>query len=215
MGAVVQNRVYGREMVPVPPAEWPPILAITCRVVRVWRSRDYLAVLYGEPSGQLRLSVNSTRRNAQGEWKDGITWDELWRVKNECLGREVWCAEAYPAESCIVREHNIRHLFVLDGKPDWAWDLRNGYGTTVDTTSDRTKKPESSLSAGPKDGSETAGDEHFGGPNKKVSVDKLLTLAGKIDKYAGLCKRHDMSIDPMVARAWASRIREACGEVVA
>ena len=125
MGAVVQNRVYGREMVEVPPSEWPPIFAITCRVVNVWRSRDYLAVLYREPSGQLRLSVNSTRRNPQGGWKDGITWDELWRIKNECLGSEVWCAEAYPAESCLVCDCNIRHLFVMDGRPEWAWDLRD------------------------------------------------------------------------------------------
>ena len=117
-------RTYGRPMVEVPRDEWPVVLAMTCRPLRVWQSRDYLAVLYQEPDGRLRLSVNSVRRNPQGMWRDGITWDELQRVKNECLGPETWCAEAFPAESALVRESNIRHLFVMDAKPDWAWDLR-------------------------------------------------------------------------------------------
>lgn len=64
-------------MVEVPRDEWPVVLAMTCRPLRVWQSRDYLAVLYQEPDGRLRLSVNSVRRNPQGMWRDGITWDEL------------------------------------------------------------------------------------------------------------------------------------------
>ena len=38
--------------------------------------------------------------------------------------QQVLPAEAYPAESALVRESNIRHLFVMDAKPDWAWDMR-------------------------------------------------------------------------------------------
>ena len=41
----------------------------------------------------------------------------------------------------------------------------------------------------------------------------LLALADKIDHHADLRKRLDMDIETMVARAWAQRIREACGEV--
>lgn len=117
-------RARGRAMAEVPMEEWPVVVAMTCRPLRVWQSRDYLAVLYEEPGGQRRLSVNSVRRNPQGMWRDGITWDELQRVKDECLGPETWCAEAYPAESALVRESNIRHLFVMDGKPEWSWDLK-------------------------------------------------------------------------------------------
>ena len=41
----------------------------------------------------------------------------------------------------------------------------------------------------------------------------LLALADKIDHHADLRKRFDMDIEIMVARAWAQRIREACGMV--
>lgn len=115
-------RVRTKEMREVPINEWPLILAITCKALRVWESKDYLAVLYEQPDGYRRLSVNCTRKNAQGEWRDGITWDELYRVKNECLGLETWCVEVYPADSELVRDSNIRHLFVMDEAPEYAWE---------------------------------------------------------------------------------------------
>lgn len=64
-----------------------------------------------------------------------------------------------------------------------------------DTTSDRTKEQESSPSASPCD------------------REALLALAGKIDHYADLRKSIGMDVETMVARAWADRIREACGVV--
>lgn len=48
---------------------------------------------------------------------------------------------------------------------------------------------------------------------RPVDRDALLALADKIDHHADLRKRLDMDIETMVARAWAQRIREACGEV--
>lgn len=120
------NRTLGRRMQEVAREEWPPMPpGIQNPPERVWLSRDYLAALYRDvaPDGKgiayMRLSVNRTRRDGAG-WRDGITWDELQRVKNECLGPEVWCAEAYPAESAKVDVANIRHLYVLWYKPDWA-----------------------------------------------------------------------------------------------
>ena len=50
-------------------------------------------------------------------WRDGITWDELQRIKNECLGEDVWCVEVYPAQSELLDVANMRHLWVLDEPP--------------------------------------------------------------------------------------------------
>ena len=95
-------------------------------VQRVWVSADYLAVLYRQRlDGLLRLTVNCVRRTASRrriergcvDWRDGITWDELQRVKNECLGEDVWCVEVYPAQDKLVDVANMRHLWVLDGPP--------------------------------------------------------------------------------------------------
>ena len=122
---IAHNRVLGRTMQAVPRSDWP-LLPAQCGnpPLYVWISREYLAQLYRDGERDdgtdcLRLSVNRTRRDGFG-WRDGITWDELQRVKNECLGEETWCAEAYPAESEKVNVANIRHLYVLDHKPDWA-----------------------------------------------------------------------------------------------
>lgn len=117
--------VYGREMREVPRGEWPVTGMFESEPLRVWRSRDYLAVLYRQRAdGNVRLTVNSVRRGrskrpGQGtDWRDGITWDELQRVKNECLGEDVWCVEVYPAQDKLVDVNNMRHLWVLDGPPE-------------------------------------------------------------------------------------------------
>ena len=118
-------RTTGRRMTEVPRDEWPAMTMLESVPLRVWLSNDYLAVLYEQRVGGMRrLTVNSTRRTrstrpGQGtDWRDGITWDELQRVKNECLGEEVWCVECYPAESALVNANNMRHLWVLDGPPE-------------------------------------------------------------------------------------------------
>lgn len=106
-----------REMREIPKGEWPFFTAWETVPIRVWRSNDYLAVLYVQKAdGNRRLTVNRTRRNGK-DWRDGITWDELQRIKNECLGEDVWCIENYPAQSELLNVCNQRHLFVLDEPP--------------------------------------------------------------------------------------------------
>lgn len=116
--------VYGRKMQEVPPDEWPFMPAWETVPIKVWRSKDYLAVLYVQRAdGMRRLTVNSVRRGPSRkrregtDWRDGITWDELQRVKNECLGPDVWCVEVYPAQNDVVDVSNMRHLWPLDEPP--------------------------------------------------------------------------------------------------
>ena len=116
---------YGSRMELVPREQWPFMPAWETIPIKVWRSRDYLAVLYEQrANGMRRLTVNSTRRTASRkrksgtDWRDGITWDELQRIKNETLSPDVWCVEVYPAEKELVDVSNMRHLWVLDGPPE-------------------------------------------------------------------------------------------------
>lgn len=118
------TKTYGRHMEPVPVSEWPFFPAIETVPVRVWQSKDYLAVLYEQRAdGRRRLTVNSVRRtrsnrpNKDTDWRDGITWDELQRVKNETLGPDVWCVEVYPAQDEVINVANMRHLWPLDEPP--------------------------------------------------------------------------------------------------
>lgn len=93
----------------------------TAKLVRAWRNRWFLVQLYHEGSFE-RLTINRTAVNVAGDrWVDGITWDELMDCKRAVGYGDRWCVEAYPADAEVVNVANLRHLFVLDGPPVWAW----------------------------------------------------------------------------------------------
>ena len=43
--------------------------------------------------------------------KDGISWDDLQRLKDEHLGPDALAVELYPPASRVVNEVNMRHLW--------------------------------------------------------------------------------------------------------
>ena len=121
------NMTTGRHMTEVPREQWPFMTEMESMPLRVWISNDYLAVLYEQRyDGNKRLTVNSTRGNGKS-FRDGITWDELYRIKNECLGEDVWCLESYPSADKLVNVSNQRHLFVLESPPDERFPERSIY----------------------------------------------------------------------------------------
>ncbi len=82
---------------------------------------EFLAQLYVEREGVLRLSVNRTS-TADGErWEDGITWDELQAVKDQCGFADRWAVEIYPPADRVVNVANVRHLWLLAQAPAYAW----------------------------------------------------------------------------------------------
>ena len=90
--------------------------------VQVWRSRDFLVQLYFEAkTGFHRLSCTRTELKSDGSYKDGITWDELMRLKREAGFGNKWAVECYPADAEIVNVANHRHLFLLPAKPPFGW----------------------------------------------------------------------------------------------
>lgn len=110
-----------REMRELPPEQWPVLSFIESEPLKVWVSNDFMAVLYRfRVNGLLRLCVNRTKKNGK-DWRDGITWDDLQRIKNECLGEDVWCIENYPSQDKLVNLSNQRHLFILDEPPEYRF----------------------------------------------------------------------------------------------
>lgn len=114
-------RSWPVEMEPVPKAEWPPAPP-GARVDGVWRSREFVAVLYEEKGGALRLSVNRVELRRNGEWSDRITWEELQRVKHETGYGNAWAVEVYPPDACVVNVANMRHLWLLESAPRFGWN---------------------------------------------------------------------------------------------
>ena len=52
------------------------------------------------------------------EYADGITWDELQEIKNQCGYENSWLCEYYPPKDKLINVANIRHLWVMDKDPE-------------------------------------------------------------------------------------------------
>ena len=102
----------------VPRDEWP---SLVWQPLRVWRSRDFLVQEFEAATpAKARLSV--CRTNLVGErWQDGITWDDLQRIKRECGYGEVDAVEVFPADADVVNVANMRHLWVMAEPIRFAW----------------------------------------------------------------------------------------------
>lgn len=119
-----QNAKMPRELREVPRDEWPLEHRIAAsRILRVWRSRDYLVQEYAEPAPVLvRLSVLRTTLDPKtGRWVDGITWDELQSIKTECGYGRHDALEIYPPDGDVVNVANLRHLWVMRELQSFAW----------------------------------------------------------------------------------------------
>ena len=87
-----------------------------------WRSREFVVQAFEVPGGVIRLSVNRTHIDPSTmRWVDGITWDDLQRLKSEAGYGDREAVEVYPPDSCVVDVANIRHLWVLPERLHFSW----------------------------------------------------------------------------------------------
>ena len=106
----------------IPESQWPKVPSPP---LRVWRSRDFLVQEYLD-SGQIRISVIDSRelkafKNDYPMFGNSITWDELQQIKTE-IGYGDRCAvEIYPPDHLIVKDCNMRHLWILEETPRFVW----------------------------------------------------------------------------------------------
>lgn len=104
----------------IPRAQWPANAPPT--IMRVFRSRDFLVQEYEPPSAHVISRLSVCRTSISGSrWKDGITWDELQRIKSECGYGNTDAIEIYPADDDVVNVANMRHLWILDSRIPFAW----------------------------------------------------------------------------------------------
>jgi hypothetical protein len=89
-------------------------------LLRVWRSSEFMVQLYDQ-DGHLRLSINRTAVEPDGHWQQGITWDDLQRLKSEAGFDDRWAVEVFPPGRHVTNVANIRHLFLLPEAPPFGW----------------------------------------------------------------------------------------------
>lgn len=120
------NSRWPRRLTAVPRAHWPDR---SHAAIAVWRSRDYLVQVFDAPGGVLRMSVCRTTWDGRGgRWRDGITWDELQRLKAEVGYGDCWAVEIYPPDDEVVNAANLRHLWLLAERPPFAWQRATADG---------------------------------------------------------------------------------------
>ena len=102
----------------IPRWQWPNPNAPQLRVLR---SRDFLVQEFAaDAPAVVRLSV--CRTSVAGDrWQDGITWDELQRLKHECGYANRDAVEVFPADIDVVNVANMRHLWVMAEPVACAW----------------------------------------------------------------------------------------------
>lgn len=103
--------------------DWPDVWTPP-GIQRVWRDRRYLVQQYLD-RGMTRLSVNVVATKSSLErWVDGIPWDDLQRIKNQCGYRNACAVELYPPEAEVVNVANLRHLWILPEPPAFMWGAK-------------------------------------------------------------------------------------------
>jgi len=117
----IENEKWPATLKEVPEEEWRRKGPPPGGVIRVFRSRDFLVQVYSETGPVLaRLSIGRTSLEG-GRWRDGISWDELQRLKRECGFGAYHAVEVFPADCDLVNVANLRHLWVLLDAPTFAW----------------------------------------------------------------------------------------------
>lgn len=100
----------------VPYEKWPEGYR-SMRVVpyAVMRSKTFLVQIFNERTGLVRMSINRTSINNQGEYLDGIVWDELQELKRQAGFSDCDAVEVFPPNKDLVNVANIRHLWIFTG----------------------------------------------------------------------------------------------------
>lgn len=93
-----------------PKEKWPPI-QISAPPDKVMRSREFFVQIFG---GELpRLTISRTEINKHGDWKEGISWEELMDIKSGCGFGDRDAVEAFPKDKDVVNVANMRHLWIV------------------------------------------------------------------------------------------------------
>ena len=88
---------------------------------RAWCSRRFTVQLFVEGPGRERLSISIAAFDDAGRWKDGISWDDLQRLKTEAGFGGRWAVECFPPTSEVVNVSNMRHLWLIETPTAFGW----------------------------------------------------------------------------------------------
>lgn len=120
------NARFPEHLVSVAQEHWPDMDGSPFQTgsvaIGAYRSNAFVVVVWQEPNGFTRLSVNRTDWDKdQGRFRDNIGWDDLQRLKAEAGYGDVSAVEIYPPDQHVVNTANMRHLFLLPIALPFMW----------------------------------------------------------------------------------------------
>lgn len=87
-----------------------------------WASSEFTVQMFHISGGIVRLSVNRNLRTGCNRlFADGISWDELQQIKDECGYADRMAVEIYPQAEHVLNIINARHLWILPEPLSFAW----------------------------------------------------------------------------------------------
>lgn len=115
-----ENKDWPAELVELEEERWPSFGDLKTRF-KVWRSRTLVVQAFKLQAGIVRLSVARCEFDDLGRFRDGLSWDDLQRVKRECGYGDMDAVEVYPVDNDIVNVANMRHLWIMPEGVNFAW----------------------------------------------------------------------------------------------
>lgn len=120
-----ENKKFTEVFVQIPKSDWPPLAKSTCEMIAAFRNRHFLVQVFADGPYH-RLSINRNELDKDGDWKDGISWDELFAIKNAIGYAGFDAVEIHPRIVDVVNVANMRHLWVLPEPLTFGWRKKTG-----------------------------------------------------------------------------------------
>ena len=106
-----ENKRYGDELVQLSTSQFDKHVGRGSPPYLVYRNARFLVQMFHEEHG-VRMTVNRTEIKSNGDWEDGITWDELYELKKQVGLGDAWGYECYPPKGYFINDANMRHIFI-------------------------------------------------------------------------------------------------------
>lgn len=126
----IDNARLGKNFVRLPDSQLPMQHSKNPKSIAtaVWRNERFLVQRFEVNPEVVRLTINRTWVKPDGEWEDGITWDELQDIKSALGFGDLLAIEIFPPQSAVVNDANMRHLWIFLNVPkclDFVWTKAN------------------------------------------------------------------------------------------
>ena len=116
-----ENKKYPSHFIEISEDEWSESQRKSGKILKVFRSKRYLVQVFKEEHAMCRLCVNRTAIKDNGDWVDGISWDDLQNIKSEIGYGDYDAVEVFPTDNLKVDVANMRHLFVFSEPLPYVW----------------------------------------------------------------------------------------------